>query len=229
VTLIQCDTQLTPDQGTTSGAQSHPANFNTANLAQAGATAREALVKLASTKLGVAATQLTVKDGIVSATGDASKRVTYAELVGGKKFELKLDPNAKRRHPSTWTVLGTPVKRLDIPALATGQFEFVHNVRVPGMLHGRVVRPPTFGANLVSVDETSVTGMPGVVRVVVRKNFVGVVAQKPWQAVQAAAKLKATWSAGGGLPDSRAFHDRMRNSASRDAYARFDRHRLRGG
>ena len=110
VTLIQCDTQLTPDQGTTSGAQSHPANFNKANLAQAGATAREALVKLAATKLGVAAAQLTVKDGIVSATSDASKRVSYAELVGGKKFELKLDPNAKRRHPSTWTVLGTPVK-----------------------------------------------------------------------------------------------------------------------
>jgi CO/xanthine dehydrogenase Mo-binding subunit len=218
VTLIQCDTQLTPDQGTTSGAQSHPANFNKANLAQAGATAREALVNLAATRLGLTAAQLTVKDGVVSATADASKRVTYAELVGGKKFELKLDPKAKRRHPSTWTVLGTPVKRLDIPALATGRFEFVHNVRVPGMLHGRVVRPPTFGANLVSVDESSVMGMPGVVKVVVKKNFVGVVAQKPWQAVQAAAKLKAAWSAGGGLPEQRAFHDRMRTSPSRDAY-----------
>ena len=93
-------------------------------------------------------------------------------------------------------MLGTPVKRLDIPALATGRFEFVHNVRVPGMLHGRVVRPPAIGANLVSVDESSVSGMPGLVKVVVKKNFVGVVAEKPWQAVQAAAKLKATWSAG---------------------------------
>ena len=156
VTLIQCDTALTPDQGTTSGAQSHPANFNTSNLALAGATAREALVEMASTRLGVPVEQLSATDGIVSVTADPSKRVSYGDLVGGKKFEIRLNPNAKRKHPSTWTVLGTPVKRLDIPALATGRFEFVHNVRVPGMLHGRVVRPPSIGANLVSVDESSV-------------------------------------------------------------------------
>ncbi len=74
--------------------------------------------------------------------------------------------------------------------MATGQFEFVHNVRLPGMLHGRVVRPPAVGATLVGVDEGSVRAMPGVVKVVVKKNFVGVVAEKPWQAIQAAEKLK---------------------------------------
>ncbi len=116
VTLIQCDTQLTPDQGTTSGAQSHPTNFNKANLALAGASAREALVKLASTRLGVPVNQLSAKDGSVSATADPSKRVSYGDLVGGKTFDIRLDPNAKRKHPSAWTVLGTPVKRLDIPA-----------------------------------------------------------------------------------------------------------------
>src|SRR5689334_7701431 len=120
VTLIQCDTALTPDQGTTSGAQSHPANFNNANLALAGATAREALVRLAATRLGVAVDQLSAKDGVISAVADPTKRVSYGELVGGKTFDLRLDPNAKRKPPSTWTVLGTPVKRLDIPALATG-------------------------------------------------------------------------------------------------------------
>jgi nicotinate dehydrogenase subunit B len=218
VTLIQCDTALTPDQGTTSGAQSHPANFNTANLALAGATAREALVRLASTRLGMPVDQLSAKDGVISATSDPSKRVSYGDLVGGKTFDLRLDPNAKRKPPSTWTVLGTPVKRLDIPALATGRFEFVHNVRVPGMLHGRVVRPPAVGANLLSVDESSVSGMPGLVKVVVKKNFVGVVAEKPWQAVQAAARLKAAWSRGTGLPPQRTFHDHMRQSPSRDAF-----------
>ena len=216
VTLIQCDTALTPDQGTTSGAQSHPANFNTANLALAGATAREALVRLASTRLGVPVEQLTAKDGIVSVTAAPTMRVSYGELVGGNKFEVRLDRNAKRKHPSTWTVLGTPVKRLDIPALATGRFEFVHNVRVPGMLHGRVVRPPSVGANLVSVDESSVRGMPGLVKVVVKKNFVGVVAEKPWQAVQAVAALRVHWSAGSGLPAHGTFHDRMRQSPVRD-------------
>jgi CO/xanthine dehydrogenase Mo-binding subunit len=218
VTLIQCDTALTPDQGTTSGAQSHPANFNNANLALAGATAREALVRLASTRLGVPVDQLSTKDGVVSAVSDPSKRVSYADLVGGKTFDLRLDPNAKRKPPSTWTILGTPVKRLDIPAMATGQFEFVHNVRVPGMLHGRVVRPPAVGANLISVDEASVRGMPGLVKVVVKKNFVGVVAEKPWQAVQAAARLKASWSPGSGLPPQRTFHESMRKSPSRDAF-----------
>ena len=218
VTLIQCDTQFTPDQGTTSGAQSHPANFNKTNLALAGATAREALVQLASTRLGVPADQLAATDGVISATADPSKRVSYGDLVGGKKFDIRLNPNAKRKHPSTWTVLGTPVKRLDIPALATGRFEFVHNVRVPGMLHGRVVRPPSVGANLMGVDESSVTGMPGLVKVVVKKNFVGIVAEKPWQAVQAAAKLKATWSAGVGLPAQNTFYDHMRTSPARDGF-----------
>ena len=88
-----------------------------------------------------------------------------------------------------------------MPAMATGTFEFVHNVRVPGMLHGRVVRPPAVGATLVSVDESSVRDLPGVVKVVVKKNFVGVVAEKPWQAMQAAEKLKVTWTPGTGLPE----------------------------
>jgi nicotinate dehydrogenase subunit B len=109
------------------------------------------------------------------------------------------------------------VKRLDIPALATGRYEFVHNVRLPGMLHGGVVRPPAIGSNLIRIDESSVQGMPGLVKVIVRKNFVGVVAEKPWQAVQAAAKLKVEWSAGTTLPAQRTFHDRMRTMPVRDA------------
>jgi CO/xanthine dehydrogenase Mo-binding subunit len=216
VRLVQCDTALTPDQGTTSGAQSHPTNFNRANLALAAATAREALVKLASERLGVPAGQLEVKDGIVRVAADPSRAVGYGELVGGRKFSIALDPGAKRRHPSQWTVLGTSVPRTDIPAMATGQFEYVHNVRLPGMLHGQVVRPPAVGARLVSVDEAPVRGMPGVVKVVVKRDFVGVVAQKPWQALQAARALKVTWANGAGLPSQRDFHDYLRQQPSRD-------------
>ena len=84
--------------------------------------------------------------------------------------------------------------------MAAGQFEFVHNVRVSGMLHGQVVRPPAVGAMLVSVEDTSVRGVPGIVKVVVKNNFVGVVAEKPWQALQAANKLKVTWTPGTRLP-----------------------------
>ena len=211
VHLIYCDTSMTPDQGVTSGSQSHPANFNRNNLAQAGATARQTLLQLASKQLGVPVDQLAAKDGVISAASDPSKKVSYGQLIGGKKFDLKLDSSAKRKSPSEWTVLGKPVPRPDLPALVTGEFEFVHNVRVPGMLHGVVVRPPAVGATLVSVDESSVQGMPGLVKVVVKKNFVGVVAEKRWQAMQAANKLKATWTPGAGLPSHADFYDYLRN------------------
>ena len=220
VKLIQCDTDLTPDQGTTSGAQSHPTNFNQGSLALGCATAREALLQMASTRLGVPPDQLSIKDGIVSAKSDASKKVSYGELIGGKKFSLTLNPRAKRKPASEWTVLGTPVPRIEIPAMATGEFEYVHNVRVPGMLHGQVVRPPAVGSTVMSVDDSSVKDLPGVVKVVVKKNFVGVVAEKPWQAIQAANKLKVTWTPGTGLPKQTEIHDYLRNKKpTRDTYA----------
>jgi len=101
--------------------------------------------------------------------------------------------------------------RPDLPALVSGQFEFVHNIRLPGMLHGKVVRPPAVGATVIAVDEDSVKDMPGVVKVVVRKNFVGIVAEKPWQAIQAAAKLKVDWTPGAGLPSHADFYQHVRN------------------
>jgi nicotinate dehydrogenase subunit B len=214
VRLIQCDTSVTPDQGTTSGSQSTPTNFNSSDLAQAAATAREALINMAAPNLGVPANLLTAFNGFISAKG--GRRVSYGELIAGKKFNLALDLKAKRRPPSEWTVLGKPVPSLDIQALATGQFEFVHNVHVPGMLHGRVVRPPAVGATVVKVDEGSVRGIPGLVKVVVRQNFVGVVAEKQTQAITAAAKLKVVWTSGIGLPAQKDFYDYVRKQPSRD-------------
>ena len=217
VKLIQGDTAVAPDQGTTSGSQSHPVNFNDGGLAQAAATAREALLQMASQRMGVPVALLRVEDGVVNGAGRGS--VTYADLIGGKKFNLTINPNAKRKPASEWKILGTAVPRLDIPALATGQFEFVQNVRVPGMVHGRVVRPPEVGATLVRVDEASVNTMPGFVKVVVRNNFVGVVAEKPWQAMQIAGKLKAEWTKGVGLPAQNTFYNYLREQKpSRDAF-----------
>jgi nicotinate dehydrogenase subunit B len=216
VTLIQCDTSVSPDQGTTSGSQSTPTNFNEANLAQACATAREALLRLAAERLAVPVEQLTVVDGVVGVQGDASRWVGYGELVGGNKFNLTLNPDAKRKPASQWTILGKPAGRVDMASMAAGQFEFVHNIRLPGMLHGRVVRPPAVGATLVSVDEGSVRALPGVVKVVVKNNFVGVVAEKPWQAIQAAEKLEIAWTAGTGLPNRAGFYAQLRTQPSRD-------------
>src|SRR6185437_8644574 len=107
--------------------------------------------------------------------------------------------------------VGKPMPRLDVPAKATGTFAYVHNVRVPGMLHGRVIRLPAFGAKLISVDEASVSSIPHVC-VVRRADFLGVVAEREEYAVKAAATLKATWSAGDPLPDQRMQYEDLKNA-----------------
>src|SRR5689334_608498 len=126
IRLVECDTAMTPDQGTSSGSQCHPVNFNKENLAQACATAREALTALASTKLGVPANQLAVAGGVVSAKADASKKVSYADLLGNKRFDMTISKTAKRKPPQEWTVLGRSVPRLEMAELFTGRFQHVH-------------------------------------------------------------------------------------------------------
>ena len=218
IKLIQCVTGTTPDQGVTSGAQSHPQNFNHANLALAAATARETLVQMASKQWGVPADRLTPGNGVVR---HQERTISYGELIGGRKFNIALNPNAKRKAPREWTILGNPIKRLDMPEMVTGRFEYAHNVRVPGMVHGRVVRPPTVGATVASTAsdiESSVNAMPGFIKVVVKKDFVGVVCEKQWQAVQAANQVKVQWKPGPKLPPQASFYDHMRTLPSRDTY-----------
>jgi nicotinate dehydrogenase subunit B len=215
VKLIQCDTSVTPDQGTTSGSQSTPTNFNTRNLAQAAATAREALRGMAAQRLGVPADQLTIENGVISAT--SGRHLSYGELIGGKHFNIPVSPTAKRRSTREWKVLGKSVPSMDRVALMTATFEFVHNVRVAGMVHGRVVRPPEIGATVAAVFEKSVQHVHGLIKVVVRNNFVGVVAEKQWQAAQAAKDLKVTWKPGPGLPAQKDFYDFVMKQPSREA------------
>ena len=214
VKLIQCDTDRTPDQGTTSGSQSSPTNFNNRNLALAAATAREALLGLASKKLDVAAEQLTVSEGVIA--DSTGRQLTYKELVRDGHFDIPLNPSAKRRPPNQWTVLGRPIPSLDRVALMTGRFEFVQSVRVPGMLHGRVVRPPAMGATLDHVEEQSVRDVPGLVKVVMRKNFVGVVAESQYQATIAARRLVTHWIPGPELPPQKNFFEFIQQQPSRD-------------
>ena len=215
VTLVQWRYAVTPDQRTTSGSQSTPTNFNNRNLAQAAATARDALLALASERLGIARDQLAIGGGAIAAKGDPSKRATYGELVAGKKFNLQLDPRARRKPARDWTVLGTSVPRLAMVVMSP-PFEFAH-------LECRecctcLVRPPEVGATVVNVDERSVSHLPGVVKVVTRQNFIGVVAEKPWQARQAAAKLQVTWTTGRGLPAQGQLYEFLRKQPSRDSF-----------
>jgi CO/xanthine dehydrogenase Mo-binding subunit len=218
VTIVQCDTEVTPDQGTTSGSQSTPANFNDRNLALAAATARQTLRRLAALRWNVAEDQLDCVDGSVVSRTDRSRQVSYGDLVADGRLHVAVDPSAQRRPKSQWSVLGKPVPRVDMTALATGTFEFVHNVRVPGMLHGAVVRPPSVGATLVSVDESSVRSIDGLVKIVVKNNFVGVVAERWWQASRAASALKANWDGSQALPPPGGLYEWLRSRPSRDAY-----------
>lgn len=215
VKLIQCDTDFTPDQGTTSGSQSTPTNFNHQNLALAAATAREALLNLAAQKLSEPAADLALADGVI--TAKSGRQVSYGELVGDKHFNLPLSTTAKRRSAAQWTVLGKPVPSLDRVALMTGQFEFLHSVRLSGMLHGRVVRPPEMGATLADVDESSIRHIPGLIKTVVRKDFVGVVAETQYQAVLAARELIVRWKAGPELPPQGSFFEHLQKQPSHDA------------
>lgn len=217
VRLIICDTALTPDQGVSSGSQGHPTQFGPNALRQALATAREALFQLASVKLNAPVGDLTVDSGVISVKSDPTRRVSYGELIAGRQFNLTLNSRAVVKSPSQYTVLGTSVPRDDIPMKVTGQFQYVQHVRVPGMLHGRVVRPP-IGASLVSVDDSLINGLPGNIRVVVKNDFVGVVADSQWPAIQASQLLRVTWSRGGALPNQAGLYDYMRKQPSRDAY-----------
>jgi len=218
VHLVQCDTATTPDQGTTSGSQSTPTNFNQESLALAAATARDALLRLAAERLQAPHDALQIVDGVVRVKNDDAKRVSYGELVAGRRLDVRLDPSVKRKPKNQWTILGRPAPRVDMAAMATGTFEFVHNLRVPGMVYGAVVRPPAAATSVGSVDETSIRDIPGVVKVVVKKNFVGVVAEKPWNASRAAAALKVTWTAGEPLPAQADLYGWLRTRPSRDAY-----------
>jgi CO/xanthine dehydrogenase Mo-binding subunit len=208
ITMIEGDTDLTPDQGVTYGSLS--IQIGGMQLRRAAATARAALLQRAAQRLGVSADELTVADGVIKS--GAGKEVAYAALIPGGLFELKLDPDAPLKDPRTYRYVGKSLARLDIPVKVTGDFVYTQDFRVPGMLHGRVIRPPAIGATLREVDESSVRDIAGV-RVVRVDNFLGVVAEDEWAAITAAQQLKATWSSWDGLPEQSALLEHIRATA----------------
>ncbi|MGF6595476.1 nicotinate dehydrogenase subunit B [Paraburkholderia sp. GAS448] len=196
-----------PNQGPTIA--SATIQISAVPLRQAAAQARQFLVGEAAQRWNVHAGSLDVRDGIVHRRGgDIAEGIGYAELIAGRRIELKLSPETLVKSPDEYRIVGRSTPRVDIPAKATGELTFVHDVRVPGMLHGRVVRPPYagiaqgdfIGNSLVHVDEASVGDMPGIVKVVVIRDFVGIVAEREEVAQKAAKRLDVRWKPVEGIP-----------------------------
>src|SRR5713226_8548785 len=190
VKLVMGDTALTPDQRGTGG--SNGIMQGGSALRKAAAEARMALLELASPRLNAPVEQLRVKDGVVYVQGDVNRKVSYSELIGGQRFNVKMSGKAKSKNPEEYTVVGKPVPRIDIPPKVTAQYQYLVDLKLPGMLHGRIIRPPEAGAQLLGYDQTQ--RLPGLVKVVAKGNVLGVVCQREEQAIRAAQQLKARWS-----------------------------------
>jgi CO/xanthine dehydrogenase Mo-binding subunit len=218
VRAARVDTHTTPDQGSTVGSGSIARGGP--QVRTASAEARLALLNLASAKLGVPAAQLKVAKGVVSGGG---KSTTYGELLGDRLFNVRSTGKAPVKKVSEYRIVGTRVPRLDIPDKISGKYTYVHNVRVPGMLHGRVVRPRGqaaygTGAKPLSVDESSIKNLPGV-QVVRKGDFLGVVSPHEYAAIQAAAQLKVKWSETERLPGNGDIFGQMRRQQTDDTVA----------
>jgi CO/xanthine dehydrogenase Mo-binding subunit len=225
VKVIMGDTALTVNQGGASG--STGVQTGGKQMRVAAAEARRVLVEMAASQLSVPAEKLAVTDGVVSVSDDKSKRTSYAQLIGGKYFNVQLDWNKKTgnplyapgkaqpKKPSEYKIVGQPIKREDVAPKVFAQEDFVTDVKVPGMVHGRMIRPAVAGSVPVKVDESSIKDISGA-KVVWDKGFLGVVADKEWDAIQAARKLKVEWSdAPPPFPEQAALYDHIRNSPVR--------------
>jgi CO/xanthine dehydrogenase Mo-binding subunit len=222
VNVVMGDTLSTCNQGGASG--STGIQLGGMALRNAAAEARRVLVERAAKRLDVSVGELVVEDGVVHVPGYPYQRVTYGELIGGQYFHHQLAWNkkygnpleikglAKPKPPSAHKIVGKahPVQIINDKVMGTAQY--VSDVRLEGMLHARVVRPPTAGCGALSVDESSINDIPGA-RVVREKDFLAVVAEREWDAVRAAEALKVTWSPPcTPFPEMNALHDHIRKA-----------------
>ena len=203
VEVVMADTALTTNQGGVGGSTSIMGGAKP--LRNAAANARYFLTQFAAQRLGVPADQLEVKNGVVSVKSDPSKSVSYADLaatdnldealkVTGDGFTLNVEGPAKPKDPSQYTVVGKSIPRVDIAPKVLGKWQYVVDVRVPGMVHARVIRPSGVGATLVHVDDSAARQIPGYRQTFTKGNFVGVIAENEWAAIRAPKAVKVTWT-----------------------------------
>src|SRR3984957_6093419 len=198
VIVVLGDTSLVPNQGATIASET--IQVTAVPLRKAAAQARQFLIARGAERLELAEQDLSVEDGLIR--GRDNRSVSYGELISGETIRLELSNDVAVKDVDAYTIVGQSVPRVDLPAKATGELVYVHDVRVPGMLHGRVVRPPYagvdagpfVGTSLIAVDESSVRDIPGLIAVVTIGDFVGVVAEREENAIKAATHLKGNWN-----------------------------------
>lgn len=196
---VMGSTDVTVDQGGSGG--SDALQTDGWPMRRVAAEARRVLLELGSARFGVPVSQLVVSEGVISVAADPSRRITYGELIGGKRFNVALtgaNPDAttgvaKIKNVQDLKIVGQSPQRYDIPAKVDGSLKWAVDVKLPGMVHARNVKPPVAGAKLVSIDESSVRGIPGFVKVVSKGNYVAVVFEREEQAIRAARQLKVNW------------------------------------
>jgi nicotinate dehydrogenase subunit B len=225
VKVFMADTATSVNQGGASG--STGIQLGGKQMRVAAAEARRVLVEMAAASLSIPADRLAVSDGVVSAIDDKTKSISYAQLIGGQYFNVQLDWNkqygnalyapgkAQPKDPSEHKVVGQPIKREDIAPKVFCQQDFVTDIKVPGMMHGRMIRPAIAGAVPVKVDDSAIKDIPGA-KMVWEKGFLGVVADREWDAIQAADKLKVEWSTQEPpFPEQASLFDHIRKAAVR--------------
>jgi CO/xanthine dehydrogenase Mo-binding subunit len=218
--LVMGSTDITPDQGGSGG--SDGVERDGWPMRRTAAEARRVLLELAAERLGAPVAALTVSNATIALAADPSRSVSYAELIGGRRFDVALTGNninatsgeAEVKPVQELRVIGQSIQRYDIPAKVDGSLTWAVDVKLPGMVHARNVKPPVAGATLVSIDESSVTGLPGFIRVVSRGNYVAVVCEREEQAINAARQLQAEWAppAAAPFPASDALFDFIRGA-----------------
>ncbi len=214
VHMVMGDTAHTPDEGYTAGSMT--INSSGGALRQAAAEARHAFLELAAEKLDANMAELVVSQGVISVLQDPERAVSYGELMGGRLFNRNVTDNAPLKSPSDYRLVGTSVPRVDIPQKFTGQQSFIQDFQVPGMLHARLVRPPSSSAKLVSMDESSIKDLPGLVKVVQRGNFIGIVTEREEQAILATQQLKVEWSETASMPPMADLYTYLRSQPTQD-------------
>jgi CO/xanthine dehydrogenase Mo-binding subunit len=213
--VVTADTRRTANEGYTSG--SHSMQDSGTAIQHAAAQVRELLVAEAARRLDLPADDFRTENGAVIAPN--GQRFGYGELVAGDMLHVQAQPKSKLKDPATFKVMGQPIPRVDIPAKVTGGAAYVQDMRLPGMVHARIVRPPSYNAQLTDCDTAAIEKMPGIVKVVRDGNFLAVVANKEFQAIKAMRALSAAakWRETPSLPKQDDLFHVLTNLPSQDS------------